>query len=298
MSIKYFDRRSKEIKIEKVYGSDAIDWLYSSITGHMLSGLVTNQYVSWLYGLYQNTPFSKFKIDQFIQDYDIDMSQFLPHKERTPLAPYGSFNEFFIRRFKQGARNFMDSTSTMPAFCEGRYYGASEVREDDLFPVKGKFLNSELLLENRKWSEKFEGGPILIARLCPVDYHRFHFPDNGQILERYNVSGDYHSVNPAALKKKNDIFCTNKRTVTILETEQFGTLAYIEVGALMVGRIVQTHHATHFYKGDEKGYFLFGGSTVIVLGVKKAWVPSRDILEYSSKGIETFVELGKPVAER
>jgi phosphatidylserine decarboxylase len=134
-----------------------------------------------------------------------------------------------------------------------------------------------------------------VARLCPVDYHRFHFPDDGRILDHYRIPGFYHSVNPLALKKKSDIFITNERHVTSLDTVNFGKLAYIEVGALCVGKIVQSFTDKVFKRGEEKGYFLFGASTVVLVGQKGLWSPSQDVLENTEKGLETYIKLGDQV---
>lgn len=140
---------------------------------------------------------------------------------------------------------------------------------------------------------------MLLARLCPVDYHRFHFPDGGRVRESYHVSGRLHSVNPAALKYRGDIFATNERQVSLFESLHFGRLALIEVGALCVGKIVQTYEGSEAVRrGQEKGYFLFGGSTVIVLGEKGAWSPDADILEKTEQGLETWVKLGEGLAGR
>jgi phosphatidylserine decarboxylase len=138
---------------------------------------------------------------------------------------------------------------------------------------------------------------LLLARLCPVDYHRYHYPDGGKTQKHYSIHGQYHSVNPTALRFKEDIFISNERRVSILETKNFGKLAFIEVGAVMVGKIVQTHDETKaFRRGQEKGYFLFGGSTVIVLGEPGLWTPSKDLLENTKNGIETYIQLGDAVA--
>ncbi len=187
----------------------------------------------------------------------------------------------------------------MPAFCEARYLGYKEMNDDVKIPVKGHFLTSSELLQDSKWAKTFEGGPLMIARLCPVDYHRFHFPDDGKILSAYPIAGRFHSVNPIALKEKPDIFITNERFVTILETENFGKLAYIEVGATCVGKIVQSRplHGD-FKRGEEKGYFLFGGSTVVLLGEKGKWSPSELMLEKTNAGMEVYHQLGSSLAHK
>jgi phosphatidylserine decarboxylase len=137
------------------------------------------------------------------------------------------------------------------------------------------------------------------ARLCPVDYHRYHYPDSGQTLDSYSLHGKLHSVSPIALHAKPDVLITNERRVAILQTEHFGKIAYVEIGALNVGRIVQSHsEATAFKRGQEKGYFLFGGSSAVILGEPGRWKLDPAMLERSLQGIETWVALGTPLAER
>jgi len=296
MEIQYVDRQTGQKNIEKVYGSKAVEWLYSTYSGRLFAGFLVKRFISHLYGKFQNTSLSKKKINVFCQNFNIDLTEFLPEDERSIEDPYENFNAFFIRRFRPGLRHFESDPSIMPAFCEARYYGHKSISGDVSFPVKGNFLSAKQLLADERWALQFQGGPILVARLCPVDYHRFHYPDEGKIIDQYRIPGLFHSVNPLALKKKGDIFITNERHITILDTKNFGKLAYIEVGATLVGKIVQTHPERVFSRGDEKGYFLFGGSTVIVLGQKNTWVPSDDILENSSQGLETYLHLGKPLA--
>ncbi|MDC1174747.1 phosphatidylserine decarboxylase [Bacteriovoracaceae bacterium] len=293
MEIKYFNRGAKEMEVEKVYGDKAVRWLYESLSGKVASTFVTMPFVSKAYGMMQSSGLSKKKVAPFIDAFKIKIEEYLPEEGRTKEDPYSSFNEFFIRRFKDGAREFVKDCHILPAFSEARYFGYDRVTDDQVIPVKGKFLSSKELLRNEKWNSTFENGPLLLARLCPVDYHRYHYPDNGTTLDHYRIKGELHSVNPIALKKKPDIFVENERVVTILETENFGKLAYIEVGATCVGKIIQSHQDKDFQRGDEKGYFLFGGSTVIVLGEAGKWKPSSDILEYTQQGIETYLKLGE-----
>ncbi len=296
MDIQYFNRYTNNLEVEKVYGDGAINFLYDNPVGKLVSGVITSSVVSCIYGELQNMNFTKNKVPGFVKDYQIEMDDFLPSEGRSLDDPYGSFNEFFIRRFKEGKRVFNNEPNIMSAFSEARYFGYESISDSDTIPVKGKFLNSKELLQNIKWEETFKDGPLLLARLCPVDYHRFHYPLDGEVIDYYKIGGGYHSVNPIALKKKNDIFSTNIREVTILETKEFGKLAYVEVGATMVGRIVQSSDLKSFNRGDEKGYFLFGGSTVIVIGEKGKWSPSDDIVTNTKNGIETYIHLADSVA--
>jgi phosphatidylserine decarboxylase len=297
MEIKFYNRQTKSLQTEKVYGDKAVQFLYDSALGRALWPLVTGPAASKAYGFYQNLPLSKGKVRPFIEKFDIPMDLYLPQEGREENDPYANFNQFFIRKFKPGKRPIEQASEKMPAFSEARYFAWSEIQKDQTFPVKGNDLSAEQLLENEKWSSVFEGGPLMIARLCPVDYHRFHYPDSGKVIDHWNIPGAYHSVNPLALQFKSDIFCTNERMVSILETKNFGRLAYIEVGATCVGKIIQSHSWDKpFERGEEKGYFLFGGSTVILLGEKGLWSPSEDILKRTQEKIETWVPLGEEVA--
>ena len=243
-----------------------------------------------IYGFYKNSKFSIKQINKDIQDYAIQLDDYI-------VEDFKSYSDFFLRQFKPGKRKFRREKNVMGAFAEGRYLGFNKIEPDHRFPVKGQFLNSITLLEDEKLGKEFAGGPILICRLCPIDYHHFHYPDNGKLVKRYRVGGQFHSVNVLALKNKGDIFCVNEREVSILETDNFGKLAYIEVGAMCVGKIVQENPKKKtFKKGELKGHFEFGASTVIILGQKNRWTVSRDILKHSNVNRESFIKLGDEVA--
>ena len=296
MEIKYYNRENKMTEIEKVYGDSGIKWLYQSFLGKCLSKFLVRPTVSKIYGKYQNSTLSQGKIGSFIENFDIDLTEYIPETGCSQDAPYSNFNNFFIRKFEKGKRNFIEDKNILPAPCEARYFAYESIEDDQKIPVKGKYLTAKSILRDDRWEQVFKDGPVLLARLCPVDYHRFHFPDNGKLIDFYNISGKLHSVNPLALKVKGDIFATNEREVSILQTENFGKIAYVEVGAMMVGKIVQNFEQDIFKRGQEKGYFLFGGSTVIVFGEKGKWIPDTDLLENTSNGIETFIKLGSSTA--
>jgi phosphatidylserine decarboxylase len=294
MEVKYFSRVTGKVETEKVYGADAVRWLYENPLAKVLSPLICRAPLSMAYGEIQNSSWSKRKVAPFIKDFEIPIGDFLPEN-----GEYNNFNDFFIRRFRNGKRSFVENRNEMGAFAEARYFGYESMTPDKKIPVKGNFLSSEALLENTKWASSFKDGPLLLARLCPVDYHRFHFPDGGKVIEDYRIHGLFHSVNPLALKVKPEIFIENERHVTILDTDNFGKMAYIEVGAICVGKIIQSkplYAGMPFSKGDEKGYFLFGGSTVIVLGEKGKWTPSSDIVNNTHNGLETYLQLGMTAA--
>jgi len=299
LEIKYFNREHEKIETEKVYGDKAVRWLYESTAGKKLAKYLIKRPVSILYGMAQESSISHSKVAHFIRDFKINIDEYLPEDGRSESDPYRSFNSFFIRRFREGARPFEPTDSLMPAFSEARYFGYESLDAQKTIPVKGDLWGGEALLANEKWGSTFQDGPCLLARLCPVDYHRFHFPDDGEILDHYRVPGVLHSVNPLALKCNPHIFSINERQVTILETKNFGKLAYVEVGAMCVGKIVQSRPMSgHFKRGEEKGYFLFGGSTVIVLGEPGKWKPDNTIVENTNKGIEVYQKIGTRIAEK
>jgi phosphatidylserine decarboxylase len=289
--IQFWNRHTRQVEVEKVYGDAWLKRGYNHPVGRLLTNsLLSSRPFSQLYGGLQDSRWSARKVEPFIRDFKIDMSEYQD-------GPFANFNQFFIRRFRAGKRPVIQAPHLMAAPAEARYLGFEKITEEQKFPVKGTFLSAAGLLGDSEVAKPFVGGPLLLARLCPVDYHRYHFPDDGRILRAWTIHGPYHSVNPVALRARPDIFITNERQAALLETKNFGRLAYIEVGALCVGKIVQSHDpAKPFRRGDEKGYFLFGGSTVIVLGEPGAWKPSVDLLENTRQDRETLVRLGEEIA--
>ena len=302
--IQVFNRYENKIEIEKVYGDGAIRFAYGNPIGRMLGPIIASKMFSRLYGNAQDSLKSAGKVPPFLKQFNIQIDQYQKgsFKENPIETSYRSFNEFFIRQFQEGQRPFAPNDDEMGAFAEARYFGHEAMSDDLTIPVKGSMLRAVDLIgdggSDSALAQDFIGGPLMIARLCPVDYHRYHYPDAGKTLDAFSVPGDLHSVNPLALKYRQDIFIRNERRVSILETEHFGKLAYIEVGATCVGKIVQSFDESKpFNKGDEKGYFLFGGSTVVLCGEKGKWVPSEDMLANTKTGIETYIHLGDVVAE-
>ncbi|MGK5082477.1 phosphatidylserine decarboxylase [Bdellovibrionota bacterium FG-1] len=291
MQIRYWNRAKKCEETEQVYGETFVRLLYGNTLGKFFADRVLAGYwLSRLYGVLQSSSLSRRKIASFVEHFKIPMELYEDTRFKT-------FNEFFIRRFRPGVRPFISDPKRLGAFAEARYLGWDKISLEQTYPVKGQYLTARTLLERADLAQEFEGGPLLIARLCPVDYHRFHYPTDGRTLEQYRLPGKLHSVNPMALHAHGAVLCTNERVVSILDTKEFGKLAYIEVGAMCVGRIMQTHESNQpFTRGDEKGYFLFGASTVILLGQTGRWRVDSDILANTAQGRETYLELGVGVA--
>jgi len=290
--IRYWNRESKSLEIEKVYGDDWIRLLYGTPAGVWITDrCLAHPWISRAYGWLQSSSISKSKIASFIKKFSIRMEEY-------EVSEYSSFNDFFIRQFRPGLRSFSSNPNEFCSPAEARLFVYPENGIDQKHRLKGSWVSVSELLGKSAWTESFKNGSVMILRLCPVDYHRFHFPDDGTVLDQYTSHGKLHSVNPVALRGKPDILFTNERQISILETKNFGKVAYIEVGALCVGKIVQTHLSPSFNRGDEKGYFLFGGSTVVVLTEpgRVEWDP--EIIEKTNMGIETFVKLGSTLGTR
>jgi phosphatidylserine decarboxylase len=167
------------------------------------------------------------------------------------------------------------------------------------FPVKGHSLRADRILGNTDRARPFIGGPVILARLSPMDYHHVHYPVDGSTLEHDRLGHRLWTVNWHALLNQDDILFRNERLINIVGTYEFGRLAFVEVGALSVGRIVQIHpFYKPFRRGDEKSVFKFGGSAIVVFGEPGMWLPSDDVLEHTREGIETLVRLGEPIGRR
>jgi phosphatidylserine decarboxylase len=244
----------------------------------------------WILAAYQNSRFSTRKIAPFIRKHYINMEEFEP-------VTYRSYAEFFERRFRLGLRPFPAEPGSMGAFAEARYLGWERVDEMQEFPIKGRSLDAAQILGSPSRARDFAGGPVILARLSPMDYHHVHYPDHGRTLGTDRIGGRLWTVNWHALLNMPDILIENERQVSILETQNFGRIGFVEIGALSVGRIVQVHFADKpFKRGTEKSVFRFGGSAIAVFGQAARWRPSSDVLQNTAKGIETMLRLGEEVA--
>jgi len=264
--ILYIDRSTGEQKTEKVYGGWALSLVYgdhflSRSIGGLLRWFSKIPIFSSLYGWLQKTKSSSKKILPFVETYAIDSSEFA--KE---IDAFDSFNDFFIRKLKDGVRPIAsgDSCAVLPA--DGRYLVYPDIDQADGFFVKGKRFSMTSFLQDDTLARTYQNGAMALARLCPVDYHRFHFPIDCVPSEPRKINGFLYSVNPIALKRNIEIFCENRRVVTKLESDIFGKVLFVEIGATNVGTICQTFTPSKkVLKGDEKGYFSFGGSAIAIL---------------------------------
>jgi phosphatidylserine decarboxylase len=200
-----------------------------------------------------------------------------------------------MRQFAQGARP-IDPASEHATFpCDALHLVFPKITIDQPFDVKGHPMHlNDLLAGNQQWIDTYEGGSMMISRLRPEDYHRCHFPVDCTISETKELKGYLDSVHPIALERDPNILCKNQRMITVLHTQQYGDIAYIEVGALFVGSIFQNTIAGQTYtKGEEKSNFSFGGSTVILLFPPNTVQFVDELCTNSQKSIETKCKVGQ-----
>jgi phosphatidylserine decarboxylase len=292
--ITYIERYTKLIHTEKVYGNFWIKllygqhWLQKLISFCILPFIVKKTFFSQLYGRMQRLSFTKKKIKPFINKYQLDPEEF----EKTP-SEFTDFNDFFTRKLKASYRPiFKNNThATLPA--DGKYLCFPNVENISDLTIKKEKLNLNTLLIGTGLDDEFKDSSLVVARLCPSDYHRFHFPIDAQLKSVQLLNGPLYSVNPIAWKQNLTIFNQNKRYLCVLESPQIGQLLVVCVGATNVGTISITAKVNHFYnKGDELGFFSFGGSSILLLFKKNTISFDKDFIENTKQKIETSALFG------
>lgn len=289
-TINYIDRASGEAHTEKVPSEGMLKWLYSSTSGKLaLNVLFKRKFFSAMGGRYMNTRISKNRIPEFISEHNINLNEY----QREQVEDFSSFNDFFYRKLKPGVRPIGEHLVS-PA--DGKILVFPTLNDVHSFFVKGKEFTLEDFLRNKELAEKYADGAMAIVRLAPPDYHRYHFPASGIASESTKIKGHYLSVSPLALQKSLETFCENKREYCILSTQEFGVILIVDVGATMVGSILQTYQPGEVKKGDEKGYFAFGGSTLVLLFEPGKIQFDSDLVENTRKEMETSIRMGEKIA--
>lgn len=289
IAINYIERSSGELKTEKVYGEAWLAWLYNNPIGEVAtSTLVKRKFVSDWYGSKMDKPESKNKIKGFVETYDIDLS--ICEKNE-----FSSFNDFFYRKLKPEARPIYSDSLSIVSPADGKVLAFANISTEN-FIVKGYKFNVNSFFRNNDLANEYKDGSLMIIRLCPTDYHRYHFPVSGNIIADTIINGDYYSVSPIALRKKVELISLNKRSYCLIETETFGNVIMSEVAATMVGSMINTYKNNNIEKGEERGYFKFGGSTVVLFFKKGSIIIDEDLLNNTKSGLETEIKMGERIA--
>lgn len=267
-----------------------LSFLYNTFLGRMiLKPVVKNAFISNLVALFMNSRLSKIIIKSFIKRHNINMDDYESKK-------YSSFNDFFTRKIRTSKRPISNDKNSFISPCDAKLT-CYKINSNLTFNVKNSKYSVSSILKDKKLAKTYLAGYALVFRLSPEDYHHYLFCDDGIIINNYKIHGKFHTVNPIVYDKFK-VFKENERECTIIKTENFKMVTYVEVGALLVGKIRNLKTSGLVYKGKEKGYFEYGGSTIVVLVEKDAVVIDDDILKNSKKGLETYVKYGEKIGKK
>ncbi|PKM62311.1 MAG: phosphatidylserine decarboxylase [Firmicutes bacterium HGW-Firmicutes-21] len=273
-----------------VSDNGALSFLYENIIGRLILKLLIRRFVSKLAGIYMNSRFSKRLIKSTVEEANIDLTEY----ESTE---FDSYNAFFTRKIKSGKRPIATGADSFISPCDAKV-SAYKISDDSCFYIKNSvYTATDLLGGNEALANGYKGGYCLIFRLTVDDYHRYCYIDDGKKGDNTYIPGVLHTVKPIALGGYN-IYKRNCREYTILKTKNFGEIVQVEVGAMMVGRIKNLHGCHTFRRGQEKGMFEFGGSTVVLLVKENTIAVDSDILANTSDNIETVVRLGERIGSK
>lgn len=281
----YIDLQGK--KVSNITNQDKLlSFLYTNIFGRMLLKPLIQPQVSKLAGRYLSSAHSKWLISKFIERNEINMDIY-------EECDYSSFNDFFTRKIKPDCRPVPEDLDVLisPCDCLATVY---PIQENTTFSIKNTEYTLRSLLRSPRLAKRFRGGYAYILRLTVEDYHRYLYSVSGKQSKNYHIDGTFHTVNPIA----NDylpIYKENTREYTVIHSKEFGDVLQMEVGALLVGKISNHKQSTIVTRGEEKGFFEYGGSTIVVLTQKGRVTPRSDLLTNSKNGYETKVLQAHPL---
>jgi phosphatidylserine decarboxylase len=268
---------------------DSLHFLYKTIPGRFFLKPLASRPLSKLCGAFLDSRLSAFLIKSFVRNNNINLDDYETEGIKT-------FNQFFRRKIKEGRRPFNMEASNLCAPCDG-LLSVWNISEDTVIPVKQSQYTVSSLLKNKELAAEYDGGLCLVFRLCVDNYHRYSYADSGKKGPNIFIPGVLHTVRPIALESR-PVFIENCREYTVIESSTFGKLVQMEVGAMLVGRIVNLEGEGMAERGKEKGFFEYGGSTIILL-VKKDTVNIKyEIINNSQAGIETPVKMGQMIGKR
>ncbi|SCW79742.1 phosphatidylserine decarboxylase [Lachnospiraceae bacterium C10] len=264
--------------------ASGIEFLYETIPGRMILKVLTARGISKAAGRFLDSSASRFLIRPFVKHNGIDL-------EECESSEFRCFNDCFTRRLKRELRPVDRQPSHLISPCDG-LLRVWKIQEDTVLPIKESAYRISDLFESKEKADLFRDGYCLVFRLCVNHYHRYCYIDDGKKGENVFIPGKLHTVRPIALRSV-PVFTENCREYTLMDTENFGTVAQIEVGAMLVGKIANLHGSGHMTRGEEKGRFLYGGSTIVVLLQKDAVKLRDDLWEMIAKEEEVPVKMGE-----
>jgi phosphatidylserine decarboxylase len=288
----YYDQALGALRTERVYARGFLHWLYNTRGGGLMAWLlVGTAWPSRLWAALHRTRWSARRIPAFVEKMDIDMAE-----ADQGLGDFRSFHDFFVRRWHPRARPVCAEPGVLVAPVDGKVLAYPRVNAGKTFRIKRALFDLEGLLQDPFLAATFSGGSMLVCRLGLADFHHVRFPDSGTPGHPCPIQGRYHAGGPYAERGLVPFFAENRRTVTRFESDHFGPMAIVEVGALTVGSIRQAFQpGVHVQKGAPKGWFELGGSTVVLLFRPRAIVLDAEVCALTAREIECFVRMGRPL---
>lgn len=268
---------------DKTKESGALRFLYRTVPGRCVLRLLIARWVSKLCGAFLSSRLSKPLIGKFVRGNGIDLSQFESDHFRC-------FNDCFCRKIKEGGRPIPEDERVLFSPCDG-LLSAYRIQDDTVLPVKQSAYTVASLLRDEMLAQRYRDGVCLVFRLCVDHYHRYCYPATGVKGDNVFLKGKLHTVRPIALEAC-PVFVENCREYTVIDTRHFGRLVQMEVGAMLVGKIQNHHQAGPVTRGEEKGMFLYGGSTIILLLEKDAVSIKEAYFTATEQGQETPIRMG------
>lgn len=280
-------------KKQSTHAGDSVmlRFLYRTVPGRAVLKVLVQPKVSEAAGRYLSSRASKWLVPYYIRKHNIDMKGV-----EIPTGGFASFNEFFTRKRTSPLPERADGALLSP--CDG-WLSFAKIRETAVLPIKATRFSLVDLLGDEELAEQFRDGDALIFRLTPADYHRYCYAADGEVLSQKKIAGKLHCVRPIALRGI-PVFAQNTREYQVVRTEAFGTVVQMEIGALLVGKIrnrEQTPKQNRVQAGKEKGYFEFGGSTIVLLLQKDAVRLCGKCKNRKNTGVELKVRRGERIAE-
>lgn len=292
LRLTYCDRETGNLVIEPVYANGFLSWSYNSRLGWSATQLLLRQkFITWLYGWFQKQWWSRRKIKPFVDQLHVKIEE-----SKKSLEEFESFNDFFTRDIDLSKRPIQLDPHVCISPTDGRVLAYPVMHQDHTFRIKRSSFNLRQFLRDGGLAEEFSGGSMVISRLYLSDFHHFYFPDSGVPGPGVSISGSYYAVSPYALRRLVPFYTENHRTLTLFDSDHFGRIAMVEIGAFTVGSIQQRYRpGIPVRKGDHKGFFEIGGSTVVLLFRKGAIRLDADLCSNTRGEIETYVRLGDSI---
>ncbi len=290
--INHFDRATGRTVPEPVYAGGFLNWSYNTAFGWLATDLIFSRaFLSRFYGWLHKLPWSRRKIEPFIERYGIDMSEPLLRADE-----FASFNDFFIREIDPDRRPIDPDPGVCVSPIDGRLLAYRGIDPESEFMIKRSAFDLKRFLCDEELAARYAGGDMIVSRIYLPDYHHVHFADSGIAHPAKEIGRKYWAVSPHARHRSIPFYAENYRVLTMFDSDHFGAVAMVEIGAFTVGSIQQRYRpGARVAKGQHKAYFELGGSTVVLLFEPGRVAFDEDLHANTEAGLETFVRMGERI---